>query len=293
MESSKLAIGLDIGGTKMKAGLVDAEGNVVGTPLTEPTLASQPGEEIIGRLLKMLNKLREQAAGSEIVGIGVGCTGPLDLATGSIADCNTLPTLHNYPLKQTIEDACRLGVELNNDANAMILGEARWGAGRGRDTVLGVTLGTGLGCAYVQHLRILDGATGNAGEMWLSPYRESTIEEYASGTGLGLIYQRIAGRQASGAEIARLAAVGDADALRAFDEMGDALTFALSWMINLFDPDAVVVGGSVANSAPLFLPRVETNLRRFVTQQAYQHLTLRCAQLGDNAGFIGAAALVL
>jgi glucokinase len=129
--------------------------------------------------------------------------------------------------------------------------------------------------------------------MWLSPYRESTIEEYASGTGLGLIYQRIAGRQISGAEIARLAAVGDADALQAFDEMGDALTFALSWMINLFDPDAVVVGGSVANSAPLFLPRVETNLRRFVTQQAYQHLTLRCAQLGDNAGFIGAAALVL
>ena len=140
----KIAIGVDIGGTKIKAGLVDINGQIIGIPESIRTLAHEPSEMIIEQLTLLIRRMIQQANGAELIGIGIGSTGPLDINKGIILECNNLPTLHNYPLHKKIESTFGLPVKLDNDANAMMLGEALWGAGRNLNSILGITLGTGL-----------------------------------------------------------------------------------------------------------------------------------------------------
>ena len=163
----KIAIGVDIGGTKIKAGLVDINGQIIGIPESIRTLAHEPGEMIIEQLTLLIRRMIQQADGAELIGIGIGSTGPLDINKGIILECNNLPTLHNYPLHKKIESTFGLPVKLDNDANAMMLGEALWGAGRNLNSILGITLGTGLGAAIVVNRKIIRGATGCAGEICL------------------------------------------------------------------------------------------------------------------------------
>lgn len=291
MENTEVALGVDIGGTKIKSGIVDCYGNLMSEPMEVPTNAWESREKIISRLLQLLSSMISKARQYKLVGIGVGCSGPLDIKNGVILDCNTLPTLQNYPLKHIIELTCGVDVVMNNDANAMMLGEACWGAGMGYNSVLGFALGTGTGCAFINNGKIFEGSTGNAGEIWLAPYREKTIEYYACGTGLSNIYRDITGLQLTGKEIAEMARVGDEIALETFNQFADALTFALSWTINVLDPDAVIIGGSVANSADLYLDTVESQVKQYITVHSASHVKINKAALGDDAGFVGAAAL--
>ena len=239
----KIAIGVDIGGTKIKAGLVDINGQIIGIPESIRTLAHEPGEMIIEQLTLLIRRMIQQADGAELIGIGIGSTGPLDINKGIILECNNLPTLHNYPLHKKIESTFGLPVKLDNDANAMMLGEALWGAGRNLNSILGITLGTGLGAAIVVNRKIIRGATGCAGEIWLSPYKEGMIEDYVSGTGISNLYQRITKRKISGEEISKLAREGDINALKAWKEFTQALAYALSWTVNIVDPEVVIIGG--------------------------------------------------
>lgn len=292
IETRDLAIGLDIGGTKMKCGVVDAAGNVIGTPKETPTNAHGPREKIVAGILELLNDSLAYAPENRLRGIGIGCTGPLDISTGTIMECNTLPTMHNYPLKHIVELTTCKNVRMNNDANAMMLGEAVWGAGKGRSSILGFTLGTGCGCAFINNGHIWTGITGNAGEIWQSPYRNGIIEDYVSGTGLTRMYKDMTGQNADGKEIAMRARAGEDAAIEVFNRFADGLVFALSWTVNTVDPDVVILGGAVANSADLFLPRVRSMLPRFITRETSGRIELLTASLGDNAGFIGAAALM-
>lgn len=292
MGERDLAIGIDIGGTKMKCGIVDAGGNVIGTPREAPTNARGPRERIVAGILDLLNEALAQTPEYRLRGIGIGCSGPLDIETGTILNCNTLPTMHNYPLKHIVELTTCKEVRMNNDANAMMLGEAVWGAGRGRQSILGITLGTGIGCAYILDNHVVNGYTGNAGEIWQSPYKDGVIEDYVSGPALARMYKEITGESADGKAIAEMAKEGKEAALEVFNRFADGLTFALAWTINTVDPDAVIMGGSVANSACLFMDRVKKNLPRFITKEAADHIELLTAGLGNNAGFMGAAALM-
>ena len=169
MGTRDLAIGLDIGGTKMKCGVVDAGGKVIGSPREVPTNARGPREKIVAGILDLLNEALSQVPENRLRGIGIGCSGPLDIISGTILKCNTLPTMHNYPLKHIVELTTCKEVHMNNDANAMMLGEAVWGAGRGRSSLLGITLGTGCGCAFINDGRIWTGYTGNAGRYGSRP----------------------------------------------------------------------------------------------------------------------------
>ncbi len=286
MESRDLAIGLDIGGTKMKCGVVDATGNVVGTPREVPTNARGPREKIVAGILDLLNEALAQVPENRLRGIGIGCSGPLDIITGTILKCNTLPTMHINELTTCKEE------HMNNDANAMMLGEAVWGAGRGRQSILGITLGTGIGCAFINDGKIWTGYTGNAGEIWQSPYRDGVIEDYVSGPGLARIYKDLTGNEIGGKEIAERARSGEDAALNTFEQFANGLVFALAWTLNTIDPDAVIFGGSVVDSADLFLPRVKALLPKYITQEAAEHIEILPAGLGNNAGYIGAAALM-
>ena len=293
MKNEKIAIGVDVGGTKIKTGVVTFDGEVLYEPLTIATKAMDAKEHIVGRIIDSITSIMELShlEKSDIRGIGLGVTGPLDVKNGKILQCNNLPTMDFFPLRNVIEKEFNLPVFMNNDANAMILGECFWGAGKGSNCVLGITLGTGLGCAVVIDKKIWMGATETAGEIWISPYKDGIIEDVVSGRGVSKLYEKLSGHKVNAEEVTARAHNGDTAAKSAWDEFGKAIAFALSWSINLIDPDTVIIGGSIANAMELFLPSLEESLRKNLCPVPAQNLRIMKTQLGDNAGFIGAAAL--
>lgn len=291
MKRKQVAIGVDIGGTKIRAGIVGAEGVVYGEPRSIATCAELPGEEIVQRLIALIKETLSHAGEYEVLGIGVGCTGPLDLRKGMLLEVENLPTLNHYPLLQVLEEALQMKVKMENDANALILAEALWGAGKDADTVLGFTLGTGIGCALINHGTVWQGKNDCAGEIWTAPYRDGILEEYVSGNALTRLYELHTGKHLSGTDIAALAIAGEEAAKQVWDEFAQALAYALSWTVNMLDPQMVVIGGSIIKSANLFWEQADTMFRRYVCRSVADSVSLKPAALGDDAGFIGAAAL--
>jgi len=294
MKNTKVAIGVDIGGTKIKTGLVGSDGKILCEPFTISTGANDPKELIVARIIESINYAIRQAQNEEleIQGIGMGVTGPLDIKGGRILQCPNLPTMDFYPLRETVKEYFSIPVFMNNDANAMILGESLWGAGKGAGCVLGITLGTGLGCAIIRRNKIWIGATETAGEIWISPYKRSIIEDYVSGNAITRIFKEKSGKVCSAVEVSDLAREGNAFAIKTWNEFSKALAYALAWSVNLVDPDVIVIGGAISNSTDLFLSPVEKMLRKQICPVPAESIRIAKAQLGDNAGFAGAAALV-
>jgi len=291
----KAILGLDLGGTKILSGLISARGDVLGNPYTVPTGGKDPEEAIVNRLFIAIEKSLENARLKieDISGIGVGATGPLDMKQGLILDCPFLPTLKYFPLSKTIQDRYGVPVFLDNDANCFALGEWFFGAGMKYETVLGFTLGTGLGCGIVINGKVYTGATQHAGEVGTSPYQHETIEDIVSGGGISRIYKAICGKERSGPEIAELALKGDKDAIQTWEQFGGHLAYAISWGVNIIDPDIVILGGSIANAMDLFAPAMEKSLRKNISPLPAEKTKVVKASLGDHAGLIGAACLVL
>ena len=290
----KAILGIDLGGTKIMSGLISARGELLGTPITVPTGGQDPAEVIINRIFNIIERTLgdAQLKISNISGIGIGSTGPLDMKEGLVLECPFLPTLNNFPLRKTIYDKYHIPVLLDNDANCFALGECFFGAGRGHDVVLGYTLGTGIGCAVVIKNKIYAGATQHAGEIWTSPFKDKTIEDFVSGRGISQMYRTISGEVKSALEIAELAYGGDTFAKQTWDQFGEHLAYALSWGINTLDPDVVILGGSISNAMELFQPAMEGFLRRHLCPLPAKKTKVIKARLGDHAGLIGSACLV-
>ncbi len=307
--SEKIYIGVDFGGTKILTGAMNDKGEMVCEPVKVSTNANDDSGKIFKRVtdsiegvLKKIDSSR-LAVNSEkykVEGIGLGVTGPIDIKNGVILECPQLPTMHFYPLKKMVEGFFPLPVYMNNDANCLIYGEALFGSGKGMNSIVGFTLGTGIGCAIVMDKKILNGSTDSAAEIWPSPYLDGTIEDYVSGSGVSKIYKVIcnAGKAQQTAdktalEISQLAEKGDPDALKTWEEFGTHLAVALSWSVNLIDPDIVILGGSISNAYKFFSSRMEKELRKHLCPTPAERTKVVCANLGANAGFIGAASLAL
>jgi len=294
MGNNKIAIGVDIGGTNIRACAVKVDGTILGIPISVSTGASDYRELIVKRIVNSISGIigQNHFEKSDIRGIGLGVTGPLDVKNGKILQCLNLPTMDFFPLRDVVEKEFNLPVFMNNDANAMMLGECCWGAGKGYNSVLGITLGTGLGCAIVIDKKIWMGATESAGEIWISPYQAGIIEDVVSGSGVSRFYEKLSSEKVSAMEVASRALVGDIAAQSAWDEFGKAVAFALSWSINLIDPEVVIIGGSISNAFDIFYPSLHDTICKNICPVTAQNLRIVKAELGDNAGFIGAAALV-
>jgi len=293
--SEKLIIGVDVGGTKIQAGAILPDGRVIVDPVTVPTGGLDSSEAILKRITNSIEEvIKISGVGpADIDGIGMGVTGPLDIENGLILECPQLPTMHFFPLRQRIAERFNLPVVMDNDANALLLGESIWGAGKGHRITLGFTLGTGLGCAIVVDRKLFAGINGMAGEIWPSPYGKGTIEDIVSGQGVSNIYLNLTGSSKSSKEISALAGAGDKDAIEAWKVFGSTLGFALSWGINFIDPGIVILGGSISNSFDLFSEPMESAMRKYLCPVPASKTKVVKASLGDLAGFIGAAALLL
>lgn len=291
----KIIIGIDLGGTKIMAGAIDMAGKVLGRPVKIETESYLPKEIILKKITDAIEKIVNDLmlTINDVMGIGIGSTGPLDIERGVILECPQLPTMKFFPLRDAIQTYFGIPVLINNDANCLIFGECIFGAAANKKNVVGFTLGTGIGCGIVIDKKILTGATGTAGEIWTSPYRSGIIEDYISGRGVSKIYQSIAGNNKSSLEIYKMAENGDMNALRTWAEFGTHLAVPLAWSINILDPEVVVLGGSIIAAYKFFKDTMEDNLRKRICPVPAEKTKVKLAQLGDYAGFIGAACLVL
>jgi glucokinase len=292
---SILALGIDIGGSKIMTGIVDREGNIIGKTITIPTMANEPPPQILNRIYDAVEVVLMSAKlqRDHLSGIGLGVPGPLDIKNGRILDPWQLPTLQNFAIVKEFEKRYQIPVIMDNDANCFSLGESYFGAGKASRVIIGFTLGTGLGCGIVINRKIYQGAHELAGEVWISPYGDGIIEDKISGKGLESIHRARTGQNSAPRNIFESAGKNDCDALQSWVEFGKHLAYGIAWSVNLLDPDMVILGGSLSKGFNYFAPTMEEHLRKWINAIQAQEIAVVKAGLAEHGGMVGAACLVL
>ncbi len=322
-----LILGVDIGGTKVAAGLVDARGQIV-TRTRRPMVAHKSAEDGLAAVLRTVEAvLASDAARAASVGaIGISTPGYVDPHHGTVIRATNLPCWQGFPLAERIATATRLPVRLDNDGNAAALAEAAWGAGAGYASVFYVTLGTGIGSGFVVHGRVHHGRTGAAGEgghMTIDLRgprclcgKRGCIEMYAAGPAIAARAQqkllksgaaRRGGRShtkmlllaggdvhAVTAEIVGKAALeGDALAGEVLREVADYFAVWLGGIIDLLEPHVIVVGGGLGHLIANFFEHIREQLATWSINPRSAEIPIVSAMYGAVSGIAGAAALCL
>jgi len=293
---------VDIGGTKIAVGVVDADGKVL-SRMETPTAVDRSYEDDLQLVVSMLRKTF-QHTGKKIEGIGVGSTGPVNPVTGEFGDIDFLPS---WRWKNPVRDLAELfGVQVavENDADAGALAEAGWGAGKNRLRLVYVTVGTGIGGGIIlngQLYRGVDGAHPEIGHHVIDPSGplcscgfRGCWEAMASGPAMAAWFQgeRSADsrpQDLSARRICQLARRTDPRACEAVAREAHYLGLGIANLINLFTPDAIVLGGSLMKSSDLFLDGIRNLIRQGCRFVPFEKTELVLASLGEDANLIGAA----
>jgi fructokinase len=295
-----MRIGIDLGGTKIE-GIALGDGGAELARLRVPTPKDDYGA-IVKALSDLVAALETKAGARGTVGVGMpGCISP---ATGLVKGANTV-VLNGRPLDRDLAQALGRPVRLANDANCFALSEASDGAGAGVAVVFGVIIGTGTGGGVVVNGQVLTGPNAVAGEWGHNPLpwptdderpgppcycgKRGCIETFLSGPGLASDHQRRTGQRLDGAAIGAQADAGDAAAVATMATYEDRMARALATIINVLDPDVIVLGGGVSNIARLYRT-VPLVWGRYVFSDAVS-TALRQARHGDSSGVRGAAWL--
>ncbi len=280
-----MLIGVDFGGTGIQAGLVEDEKRV--KKVNVPTEADGGKGKVIENILNAIEEVFDE----KVKGIGIGCPGPADYEKGIILNSPNIP-LNGVNLKEIVEKKFKKPVRMDNDANCMILGEALYGAGKGKKVVIGLTLGTGVGGAIIIDGKVFHGR-GNAGELGHTTIcyngmkskccgNDGCLENYISGANV----KRRTGMMP--AYFCEQAKEGNEQAIRFWKDQGKYLGIAIANFVDILDPDVVVIGGTISNAWEFFYPALEKELKKRVLSKNDVKITR--AELKD-AGVIGAAHL--
>ncbi|MDT7692901.1 MAG: glucokinase [Pseudonocardiales bacterium] len=287
-EVGPVTVGVDLGGTGTRIVVLDADGTVR-RETSSPTAA---GISPTRAAAELADSIAAAAAGFALRAVGIGASGPVD-RLGVIRNPDTLPAYSDIPITDIISDRLGIGCVIDNDAVTAAIGEHNNGAGRGSDTLLVVTLGTGIGVALLCHghaARAADGSHPEAGHLAVNGPSAPCY------CGLPTCWEQLASRTAldrltdnRSAELAIKARTGDPDAAAVFDVYGRRVGTGLGTLLTLLKPDRVVIGGGAAR----YLDLAETGMRRSLRRAPgfTAVLELRAAELGDLAGAIGAAIL--
>ncbi|MBN1642356.1 MAG: ROK family protein [Anaerolineae bacterium] len=305
-------VGIDLGGTKIGAGVVDADGAVLSSDY-QPTAASQGPGAVIERIVSGVDRALEAAGMTcgDVAGIGIGAPGPLDIPRGVLTEPPNLPGWHDVPLRQIIAERVGLPTYLENDANAAAIGEYLYGAGRGTQNMIYVTVSTGIGGGLILNGRIYHGASGGAGEighMTVLPRgphcgcgNRGCLEALASGTAIAREGQEQVARGVP-TRIAELAQgpvtakdvvdamhEGDPYAADIVREAMDYLGVGMANLVNLFNPDRIVFGGGLTALGPDLIAPVQRAIQLRAFRSAASQVTVCLAELGASVGIVGAA----
>ena len=299
-------LALDIGGTKLAAGAVGRSGDVLSF-LVESTLADEGPERGLERLFGLGRKAVDEAglAWTQVVSVGIGCGGPLDAERGVLIAPPHLPGWRDVPVAALAEQAFGLPAALENDATAAAAGEHRYGAGAGTRHMVYLTISTGVGGGVVIDGRLYRGAGGNGGELGHVTVdcagrlcrgcgRRGCLEAYVSGTSIAERAQEAGMDGATAADVAAAARAGDRVATEVWDGTTDALACGLTSIVNLFEPELVVLGGGVVSgTGEQLLGPVRTRVLAEAMPPAAAGVNIVEAALGDRVGVVGAAAIAV
>lgn len=278
MHNNKYIIGIDLGGTNIRGGLV-CEDKL--TSITSQRINAQGSEE---EVLQQLFTLTDKLINQSVTAIGIGVPGLADAAQGIVYDVVNIPSWKEVPLKKRMEERYKIPVGINNDANCFALGEFYFGKGKGCNSMVGLTIGTGLGSGIIINKKLYSGATGGAGEFGMIDYLDKCYEYYASGQFFQNVYN------ISGEIVFQRAVEGDTEAIRMYEEMGTHLGNAIKMILYALDVELIILGGSVRHAFPYFNKTMWQQIETLVFRRSPQLLRIEVSEL-ENSGILGAAAL--
>jgi glucokinase len=314
-----LVVGVDIGGTKVAAGLVDRKGEIK-SQIRTPMVANRSAAEGLAAVISAIDLLFAQDEKARVLvrGIGICAPGPLDPNTGVVVNPPNVPCWRDFPLAAEVAKVYDVPVKVENDANAAALAEAVWGAGRGFDHIFYATIGTGIGTGLVCDKRIYNGRTGAAGEGghmsidYNGPRcgcgKPGCVEVLAAGPAIARRARaKLASEQNPQSIMLDLAkgnidavtsemvghayAAGDPLAKEVLQETVKLLALWLSNIVDLLEPDVMIIGGGVAAMLNPFFGDLSTWLVEYCVNSRSQEVPLLKAHYGADAGIAGGAAL--
>ncbi|MBN1595910.1 ROK family protein [candidate division FCPU426 bacterium] len=310
-------LGMDLGGSNITAMLMTSAGRIVATEKTE-TRASQGPRRTIERIISTVRQvlLKARVGLTEVRAAGIGVPGVLDIGRGVVKYSPNLPGWKNIPLLGQIQKALKKPVAFDNDANVAVFGERWLGAGQGFDHVIMYTLGTGVGGGIIQDGRIMHGSRDGAGELGhttivpdgprCSCGNRGCLEALVSGTAIAREGRKAARRHPRslltqwGPQSAMTAKVvfqaaraGDAAALAIVSQAGRYLGVGVANVINLLNPQIVIIGGGVSRAGEMLLRHVRAEAKKRALQDIYKNTKIVRACLADQAGAIGAAGIAI
>ncbi|MCO6430720.1 MAG: ROK family protein [Deltaproteobacteria bacterium] len=290
--------GIDLGGTKIEGVIIDRN-----SPKHEilrqriPTEADKGYHHIISRVSELFSQMQATSGGKTEL-IGIGTPGITDPESGLMKNCNTT-SLNGMPLQQDLESALGCEVKIANDANCFALAEATLGVATGAPVVFGVIMGSGVGGGIVINGNVWTGHHGIAGEWGHNKLlhdgepcycgKRGCVETVISGPALENYYFRRSNKRLTLKSIAARAVEGDSDASATLNFLSESFAEAISYVVNILDPDAIVLGGGVSNIDLLYSSATE-NLKRHIFNDKVRCKILKHS-LGDSAGVFGAAML--
>ena len=311
MNSARYALAIDLGGTQVRAAVVDRLGKVL-SRAAETTRADEGTDVVISQIVSLARKVQAQAGTSELAGAGISSPGPLDTQEGIALGIPTLKGFSDFPLRARLAEALDLPIMLENDGIAAAVGEWRYGVGRGLNHLVYVTVSTGIGGGVVAGGRVLRGRRGMAchlghmsfvagGEVCFCGNR-GCFEAYASGTAFtkrAIAAARVDASTSLGRDgsaitapaVFEAAAVGDALARTLVDEEARLLGVGFASLAHIFNPDLIVMGGGLSQQFDMLKEAMLRSLKA-CAMPAFRDTPVVKAALGVDSGLLGAASLV-
>lgn len=303
-------VSVDLGGTNLRTAILTKNGDIFDRS-KQATNVSEGHRKIIRRLIDDIERQRKnaEARGLKIAAVGVGAPGVIHADSGVVVKSPNFPDWNELPLKQELENGVGLPAFIENDANAAAFGEYWRGAGKGVRSLIFITLGTGVGGGIVLDGKIWHGADGMAGEighMTILPDgracgcgNRGCLEMYASSRGIVMSYlEAHASAGTSGSSVGvtsesiyNAARKGERSAVAVMEQMGRSLGIGIANLINIFNPEMVVIGGGVRDAWPLFIEAARSEIRQRAFAFPAERTKLVPSDLGDDAGLAGTAAV--
>jgi glucokinase len=295
------SIGVDLGGTNLRAAAIDRNGKLI-EKIARSTNAAQGRDAVLDAIVGGILELKSDLPNDQLAGVGIGVPGFILIREGKIVGSNNLPDFEGSPVRDAIEKRLGAKVILENDANAAAMGEKWMGAGKDVDDLVLLTLGTGIGGGIISGGRVLHGFVGMAGELGhltVVPNgnpcgcgNRGCLEKHASATAVTAMARLMQlGEELSAAEVFQMAEAGNEKARRVFETMGEALGIGLANLVNVFNFPLYLLSGGVLPAWDYFAPTMMAVIRE--RSFTFRHTATRIekATLGNEAGLYGAACL--
>ena len=280
MNTTQKLIGVDMGATNVRAGLV-IDGNVVAYAANKLPV-TKGYDEVLDTIFATIDQIYQ----NDVISIGIGVPSVVERKSGVVYNVQNIPSWVEVPLKALLEGRYGKEAQVNNDANCFALGEKIYGIGQSYQDFVGLAIGTGIGGGIISNGKLLRDVNCGAGEFGEMPYRDSKFEDYCSGVFFDKFYNTNA------ENIFNHAANGDHEALNIVDEFAFHLGTLIKTIICAVDPEAIIIGGSIAKAASLYNEKMQKVVNTFPYPRTIEKLTIKYSNLSE-VQVLGAAALYL